>query len=108
LPPRYRIRFRPSGETVRAEPTYVVPPDIPQEALSEIRKAPTVVVEVAISEAGRSEVRLVRGCGDRIIEEAALLAFRQWRWKPAMKDGLPVKSIQKFTYDLEKRARFYD
>jgi peptidyl-prolyl cis-trans isomerase B (cyclophilin B) len=104
LPPKYKIRFRPTGATTRAEPSFLVTPELP---MSRGRYASRVLVEVTISERGNASVRLLKTSGDVGVDNALLTAIRLWKWTPAIKEGVPVRSVQQFTYDLARNARFY-
>ena len=104
LPPRYKIRYRPTGATMRAEPSFLVTPDLPSRTGRYVTKVP---IEVTISERGTASVRLIKTSGDAVVDNALLSAIRLWKWTPAIKEGVPVKSIQQFVYDISRNARFY-
>ncbi|HEX6849964.1 MAG TPA: TonB family protein [Candidatus Polarisedimenticolaceae bacterium] len=56
------------------------------------RQEGTVVFEVLVDETGRVvDVRLLRGIAGSDLNEAAMNAARAWRYKPAEKDGVPVR-----------------
>jgi TonB family protein len=105
LPPKYKIRHRPTGGTSRAEPSFLVTPELPSGVG---RYKSQVPVEVTISERGMASVRLIKTSGDAGVDNALLTAIRLWKWTPAIKEGVPVKSVQQFIYDLARSARFYN
>jgi protein TonB len=56
------------------------------------RQEGTVVFEVLVTETGRvADVRLIRGIAGSDLNDAALDAARSWVYKPAEKDGVPVR-----------------
>ena len=75
----------------RAEPVRLVQPVYPTQAF--VRKIQgTVWLEILIDVDG-SVVRATVTNGIKELDEAAVAAVRQWRFKPAMKDGRPVPSL---------------
>src|SRR5262249_14252769 len=68
----------------RVEPRYT----------DEARKARcqgTTVLEAIVRRDGTVNVlRVVRSAGCSILDEAATEALKQWRFRPGMKDGMPV------------------
>ena len=71
----------------------VVKPDYPPMA-RRMNISGTVVLSVLVSENGRVEdLRLVRAAGGSMgLTEAAQKAVRQWTFRPALKDGVAVKT----------------
>ena len=56
------------------------------------RQQGTVVMEVLVDETGRvADVRLVRGIEGSDLNQAAMQAARSWVYRPAEKDGVPVR-----------------
>jgi protein TonB len=57
-----------------------------------LRQEGTVVFRVLIDETGHVvEAKLVRGIAASDLNDATLKAARQWVYRPARKDGAPVK-----------------
>lgn len=79
------------------------PPAYP-ESVRRFRIAGTVVINMLISETGDViDARTVRGIKDYpAFERAAESAVRKWRFRPAIKDGVPVKvwKAQTFAFKL--------
>jgi TonB family protein len=73
----------------------VVPPAIVRQALPPFHRKPLVpmqgVVEVVINEAGEVEAATIRQTIDAVYDNQALNASRNWRYKPATRQGTPVK-----------------
>jgi len=71
------------------ERTVFVQPEYPEQARKDEVEG-KVILEIVVNSAGDVE-------GDRVLtpnsvfDDAALLAVRQWKYKPALKDGKPVK-----------------
>ena len=71
------------------ERTIFVKPEYPEQAKKDELEG-KVIIEIVVNSAGDVE-------GDRVLtpnsvfDDAALLAVRQWKYKPALKDGKPVK-----------------
>jgi protein TonB len=61
-----------------------------------------VVVLVLVSEEGAvSEARLEQGIGSRLVNEAVLEAVRRAKFRPATKDGIPVKMWRTVVVDVK-------
>jgi len=73
----------------------VVPPAIQRQQLPPYHRKPLTpmlgVIEVVIDEKGEVENATMRGSIDPLYDGQALQATRAWRYKPATKDGTPVK-----------------
>jgi protein TonB len=54
----------------------------------------SVRVRFSISEDGSFSAELRGSYGSSEIDEAVLDAARSWRWKPALRDGDPVASVE--------------
>jgi TonB family protein len=56
------------------------------------RQEGNVVFEVLVDETGRvADIRLIRGIAGSDLNDAAMNAARSWVYKPAVKDGVPVR-----------------
>ncbi len=73
--------------------TNVIKPEYPPIA-RQMNVSGTVILSVLVTETGRAaEVRVLRGAGGKMgLNEAAARAVRQWTFKPAMKNGVPVRT----------------
>jgi TonB family protein len=73
----------------------VVPPAIIRQTLPPFHRKPTTaingVVEVVIDEKGEVEKATIRSAMDPVYDNQALAASRNWRYKPATREGVPVK-----------------
>ncbi|MGN7917798.1 energy transducer TonB [Lysobacter antibioticus] len=66
------------------------PPQYPAQALRR-GEGGTVRIRVTVDEQGSSgDVQIVEGSGSRLLDRAAVSAVRQWRFRPAMRNGRPV------------------
>jgi len=95
-PIRYVIGMTPPEVVSRVEPRY------PASARM-IRSEGTVVVEVVVETDGSTgEVRVLRGIS-KVLDEAAVAAIRQWRFRPARVAGNPVRAYHTVTVRFELR-----
>lgn len=73
----------------------VAPPAIIRQTLPPFHRKPTTaingVVEVVIDEKGEVETAIIRSAMDPVYDNQALAASRNWRYKPATREGVPVK-----------------
>ncbi len=73
----------------------VVPPVIVRQALPPFPRKPIIpaqgVVEVVIAESGAVESAVIREPIDQTYDRLALAASRSWQYKPATREGEPVK-----------------
>lgn len=49
---------------------------------------------------GGCTVTLLNSTGNATLDAEALSTLRQWRWKPAVVDGLPVASVQRLKVEF--------
>jgi periplasmic protein TonB len=95
-PIRYVIGMTPPEVVSRVEPRY------PASARM-IRSEGTVVIEVVVETDGRTgDVRVLRGIS-KALDEAAVAAIRQWRFRPARVEGNPVRAYHTVTVRFELR-----
>lgn len=76
-----------------------VKPDIPDELKKGEYKA-FVRVKVEVNEDGSYNPIIRVGSGNAEIDRRVLEALKHWKWKPALKDGIPVKSTQLFKFEF--------
>ena len=75
--------FSPPTVLIRVEPQY-------SEEARKAQRQGTVIVEVTVRQNGTVEIgRVVRGLGFGL-DERAIQALQQWRFKPGMLNGVPV------------------
>jgi protein TonB len=80
-------------ESSRVMPVY--PEEAQQAGLEGL-----VVLKVVIDERGRvGEIEVLRGVGHGL-DEAAVAAVRQWRFRPATRDGKPIKVVHVIPFDF--------
>ncbi len=95
------VEFNLKGQPAELLPVYLTPgikppertvfirPEYPEQAKKDELEG-KVILEIIVNSAGDVE-------GDRVLtpnsvfDDAALLAVRQWKYKPALKEGKPVK-----------------
>ena len=90
----------PAGPTKDAEAASQVLPDIPDELKQDDFKS-SVRVKVEINADGSFVPTLRSSSGNDQIDRIVLDALKKWKWKPALRDGQPVDSIQLFRFDFE-------
>lgn len=70
-----------------------VQPEYPPAA-ARVQEEGTVLVRVEVDADGRpTDVSIARRSGSRDLDRAALAAVRQWRFRPAIRDGKPAPSV---------------
>ncbi|PTY06399.1 hypothetical protein DB347_13315 [Opitutaceae bacterium EW11] len=86
----------------RPVPVKTPPPEYPA-AMRQEGVAGTVAVKVVVDETGAVTECTVSKSTNRAFEEPALAAVRTWKFKPATKDGTPVKArfILPIQFNLE-------
>jgi protein TonB len=90
----------PPGPTQDAQPENQIYPQIPDELKSQDYKS-FVRVKVVISADGSFTANLVTSSGSLDIDQRVLDALKKWKWKPALSDGDPVDSTQRFRFNFE-------
>ena len=75
-------------------------PSIPDSLKKgEFKSFVRVVVEIEAD--GSFTVSLRTSSGNTEIDQRVLDALKKWRWKPALKNGQPVASTQRFKFEFE-------
>jgi protein TonB len=90
---------KPKGPTKDAEAEDTVNPEIPDD-LKHTQFKSFVRVRVEIDEDGTFTPVLRTSSGNPDIDNRVLEALKKWKWKPAMKDGEPVKSVKLFKFEF--------
>jgi TonB family protein len=90
----------PAGPTQDAQAASQVLPDIPDDLKQDDFKT-SVRVKVEINADGSFVPTLRSSSGNDQIDGIVLDALKKWKWKPALRNGQPVDSIQLFRFDFE-------
>src|SRR5579884_3173548 len=91
---------KPKGPTKDAEPENQAQPTIPDDLKNGDFKT-FVRVKVEVDADGSFTPALRTSSGNTEIDNLVLEALKKWKWKPALKDGIPVKSTQLFKFEFE-------
>ena len=75
-------------------------PDIPDDLKSQDYKS-FVRAKVLVHADGTFTVTLRTSSGNQEIDRRALDALKQWKWRPALQDGVPVESTKLFKFEFE-------
>jgi protein TonB len=90
---------RVGGAITQPALEYKVPPEYPEVALVAQLQG-TVILEATVDTQGRVEaVRVLRSVG--LLDDAAVAAVRQWRYRPLTLNGLPTPFILTVTVAFE-------
>jgi len=90
----------PPGPTEDAQPSNQVYPDIPDDLKTDDYQS-FVRVKVDIDSNGSFTVTLVSSSGDEEIDRRVLDALKKWKWSPALSDGVPIESTERFRFNFE-------
>lgn len=90
---------KPKGETRDAVPSNTVNVEIPDSLKNQSFKS-FVRVTVSIAADGSFDVTLRTSSGNPDIDKLVIDTLKKWTWKPALKDGEPVDSVQKFRFNI--------
>ena len=97
------------NETVSAEPCYDLnpEPEYPEKA-SRRGWEGNVLLAVEVLKNGRvKRVSIYESSGYRILDKAAKLAVKKWKFKPAMENGLPVDSVARVPIHFKNNKKMY-
>jgi protein TonB len=84
---------------VEAEPSFKPEPVIPDDLLdSDIDT--TFYAYFTISQDGTTDVKMVQGTGNSILDRLAMDAAKQWKFTPATKNGVPVLSYRQLQVEF--------
>lgn len=99
---------------VEDEPVYAARPDLmpklevgsvqPLPADSKRRSAEVVLSVIITSRGTVGEATVIRGCGDKAIDEIAIETVKVWRFKPASRDKKAVNVKQNLVVQFERGA----
>lgn len=89
----------PTGVTKAAESSYQEIPRMPDTLLDSGYRS-FVRVEVEVAEAGNFTVKIRTSSGNPDIDARVLDSLKRWKWKPALKNGVPITSTQIFQIDF--------
>ena len=90
---------KPKGETREAKPDHQENVEIPENLKSQGFKS-FVRVRVDIGADGKFSVIVRTSSGNTDIDKLVLDTLNKWTWKPALKDGEPVDSVQQFRFNF--------
>lgn len=88
------------GETRDSIPVYQPVPQIPDSLRTEVLKT-FVRASFDIAPDGTARVTLLTGSGSPELDQLTLETLRQWRWKPALRDGVPLHSVERLKIEFE-------
>lgn len=100
LPPIVEKPATPTSPTQDAEASGQVYPDIPSDLESDDYQS-FVRVKVDIAADGTFTVSLVSSSGNEEVDQRVLEALKRWKWSPALSDGNPVASTERFRFNFE-------
>jgi len=69
-------------------PTPTIPEELQTELIDPNKTTARVLFEIAPD--GSFQVTLLRSSGNKLLDESLLKTLKSWRWKPALKNGVPV------------------
>lgn len=90
---------KPKGETREAKPDHQESVEIPESLKSQSFKS-FVRVRVEIGGDGKFKVILRTSSGNTDIDKLVVDTLNKWTWKPALKDGDAVESVQQFRFNF--------
>jgi TonB family protein len=98
-PPPPPPPVKPKGESREAKPDHQENVEIPDNLKSQSFKS-FVRVRVEIAADGKCKVILRTSSGNTEIDKLVLDTLNKWTWKPALKEGDPVDSVQQFRFNF--------
>jgi TonB family protein len=90
---------KPKGETREAKADHQENVEIPESLKSQSFKS-FVRVRINISADGKFTATLRTSSGNTDVDKLVLDTLNKWTWKPALKDGEPVDSVQNFRFNF--------
>ncbi|HET6383252.1 MAG TPA: energy transducer TonB [Armatimonadota bacterium] len=88
-----------AGPTQEAQPVDEVKPTIPEDVETTDFHS-SVRVKVTVRADGSFTPTLLTTSGNAEIDQRVREALKQWKWKPALKDGVPVSSSAYFLFNF--------
>ncbi|MDR3691470.1 MAG: TonB family protein [Fimbriimonas sp.] len=98
-PPPSPPPVKPKGESREAKPDHQEAVEIPENLKSQSFKS-FVRVRVEINADGKFKVVLRTSSGNVDVDRLVLDTLNKWSWKPALKDGESVDSVQQFRFNF--------
>ena len=98
--PLLKLGTQESSTYQDAEVVYAPKPEITAELKEECLKT-TCVAKFAVSEAGKTTVRLISSSGSNDVDEVVMSTLKLWKFKPATVDGKPISSNRTLRIELE-------
>ncbi len=93
------VSIRRSGGSMQGSVVNRVQPDYPQEA-KDAKVSGAVTVEITVDEEG-NVVSAKAISGHPLLRSPSINAVRQWRFKPTILEGKPVKVVGQLTFNFE-------
>ena len=91
----------PAGSASIPRLVHAPPPEYPRDALR-ARASGEVVIRIDVGADGRpASLEILRSSRNRSLDRAALQAVRQWRFEPAMREGMPVAASVQQTVSFD-------
>ncbi len=105
-PPRPSLARVVAAAAVEAPPAEIhnPPPEYPASAVRRRWEGSVVLAFEVRADGTCGDISVIESSGHGILDEAAVRAVREWRFRPALRDGVPVPARQtiRFTFRLEK------
>jgi protein TonB len=79
-----------------SQPAPHIPPSLRQQTMKTYVRA-----RFTIAADGSSTVELMGSSGNSQLDAMTLDVLRQWRWRPAIRDGHPAESVQRVRVEFE-------
>jgi TonB family protein len=98
--PVLKIGTQESSTYHDAEIVFSPKPEISAELKEECLKT-SCVAKFAVSEEGKTSVRLVSSSGSTEVDETVMSTLRLWKFKPATVDGKPISSSRTLRIEFE-------
>lgn len=103
-----RTERRDTVATPRSsEPRPIAGNPLPEYPIAALRRGEggTVVLQVQVDPTGQPvDVDVARRSGSRDLDRAAVQAVRDWRFKPAIRNGKPVTSVVELPIDFKPQG----
>lgn len=88
------------GITKSAELAYKELPQLPDEIQASGYRS-FVRVKVEVAEDGKFTVAISTSSGNPDVDQRVLDALKRWKWKPALKHGVPITSTEIYRFDFD-------
>jgi TonB family protein len=89
------------GITREAQPLDKPYPDIPNDLKGDDYNSFVRVIVNITADGSTKSVTLVTSSGNLEVDQRVVDAMKQWKWQPALSDGQPVESSQRYRFNFE-------